>query len=135
MVGTGIRTSAASGRLESTPIASGIWRTHSCHAAESRPTSRERRKSFHSSTRTCWTSMIPAMMPSQRPATVKNVQNVIGVGEAQLPANASPLAMSTPIAMASRMSHTRVITTRTDCTLPVIWWPSRLSAITGSSTT
>ena len=45
------------------PKANGSCRIQSCQAADSRPMSRDLGKSDHSSTRTCWTSMIPAMMP------------------------------------------------------------------------
>ncbi len=64
--------------------------------------------------------MIPAMMPSHRPAATKNVYQCTGVGEAQLADQSLALAMSTMTKMPSRMSPTSVITTSADWTLPVI---------------
>ena len=78
--------------------------------------------------------MIPAMMPSHSPATVKNVYQWTGVGEWKLADQSLALAISTMTKMPSRMSPNRVTTTRADWTLPVICAPIRFRPRTGSST-
>ena len=69
--------------------------------------------------------MIPAMMPSHRPATAKKVYQWTGVGEWKFADQSRALAISTITKMPSRMSPSRVITTRADWTLPVICAPIR----------